>query len=200
MKLLKILFAFSCLQALAEPTPSTVITSNSLKMLRKTDHNEFSFKGQVRLTSKNLFGECQSLWVYALHLQKYTKPKKIRPFYGLKYAFNFKPYTYMHIIFKQKTLQESQLSQNQIQEIIAKGDVFLETTDVQTQEKKQAHSDTAYIYPQEGKMVLMGHARVSSSLQGSFQGEQITFFRDSEQIIIETPNNQRSQAVLSESF
>jgi lipopolysaccharide export system protein LptA len=75
----------------------------------------------------------------------------------------------------------------------------LQVEDARSGEIRQATSQKAVIYPKEGKLVLMGHPVVRCSVQGLFRGDKITFFRDSERVVVE--NNQpgkRSQVLLSE--
>jgi hypothetical protein len=197
-----------------ERTSSTIITSDQMEMLRKTSHNEFHFLGQVKMESKNFYGECDELFVYSL-----LSPPKISlsPFHRRylmsmcgpykKLNRNFLPWTYVHgdtfcpinVSVEDASAYRSMPTIGQIQKIIAYRNVFLETEDPNTGEIKRARSNKAVIYPNEGKMILTENPVVHCSQQGTFMGEKITFFKYSERVIVENNQpQQRARVILSE--
>ncbi|MDR1254745.1 MAG: hypothetical protein LBJ78_01800 [Puniceicoccales bacterium] len=197
-----------------ERTSSTIITSDQMEMRKKTSHNEFHFLGQVKMESKNFYGECDELFVYSL-----LNPPKISlsPLHW-KYLVgmcgphkplnrNLLPWTYVNRdIFYPISISLEDASPNrsiptlgQIQKIIAYRNVFLETEDPNTGEIKRARSNKAVIYPNEGKMILTENPVVHCSQQGTFMGEKITFFKYAERVIVENNQpQQRATVILSE--
>jgi hypothetical protein len=197
-----------------ERTSSTIITSDHMEMLRKTSHNEFHFLGQVKMESKNFYGECDELFVYSL----LSPPKvSLSPFHRRHLISmcgphkqlnrNFLPWTYVngdtfypiHISVEDASSYRSIPTIGQIQKIIAYRNIFLETEDPNTGEIKRARSNKAVIYPDEGKMILTENPVVHCSQQGTFMGEKITFFKYSEHVIVENNQpQQRAKVILSE--
>lgn len=191
---------FVFLRELDAAEPSTSITSDRMEMLRFKDHNEFMFWGNVHIDSKTFIGSCESMWVYTQTNHKDSN-------------FIFKPFTYVltwkaadfsYFVYGKKLSwmdgNEQRLSQvGQIKLIIAKHNVFLKTEDTVTKEVKQANSQRAVIYPLEEKMVLTENPIVRCSIQGTFQGGKITFYKSSDRVVVENPvQGQRSQVLLSE--
>lgn len=181
-------------------TPSTTITSDRMEMLRFKDHNEFTFWGKVQIRSKNFYGECEQMWVY-------SKPKapKLISLNSWFYGQNVSSFRVIHWSFlsqnKQQVQQQTYTQEpiGQIKKIVAIKHVFLEAQDAETGERKQANSEKAEIFPNEGKMVLTENPVVRSSTQGTFRGGKITFYKHSGRILVENPDNtQRSQVLLSE--
>ncbi|MDR0755427.1 MAG: hypothetical protein LBE99_00735 [Puniceicoccales bacterium] len=197
-----------------ERTSSTIITSDQMEMLKKASHNEFHFLGQVKMESKNFYGECEELFVYSLlspptiSLSPFRR-RCLTSMCGLCKPLNrnFLPWTYVkgdtfcpiHISIEDASLQRSIPTIGQIQRIIAHRNVFLETEDPNTGEIKRARSNKAVIYPNEGKMILTENPVVHCSQQGTFMGEKITFFKYSERVIVENNQpQQRATVILSE--
>lgn len=186
-------------------SPSTVITSDQMEMIKRANCNEFHFTGQVQIKSKSFYGECEELWAYTApfvpqvthnpwaYLNKSCAPYLVS--YKLRY------WSYLSHQALPASSSHDQLAPNigQINKIIALRNVLLETNDVDTGEIKRAKSNKAVIYPHEGKMVLTKNPVVFSSKQGKFMGEKITFFKSSERVIVENKRTEeRSTAILSE--
>ncbi|MDR0646857.1 MAG: hypothetical protein LBF43_00270 [Puniceicoccales bacterium] len=197
-----------------ERTSSTIITSDQMEMLKKTSHNEFHFLGQVKMESKNFYGECDELFVYSL----LSPPQISLPPHYWRYLMgmcglhkplnrNTLPWTYVNgdtfcpipTSVGDASSHRSIPTIGQIQKIIAHRNVFLETEDPDTKEIKRARSNKAVIYPNEGKMILTENPVVHCSQQGTFMGEKITFFKYSERVIVENNQpQQRATVILSE--
>ena len=190
---------FVFLRELSAVEPSTSITSDRMEMLRFKDHNEFMFLGNVHIDSKTFVGSCESMWVYT---QTNHKDDNFI-FIPFTYALTWKAANFSYFVYGKKLLwmdeAEQRLSQmGQIKLIIAKRNVFLKTEDAVTKEVKQANSQRAVIYPLEEKMVLTENPVVRCSIQGTFKGGKITFYKSSDRVVVENPEQgQRSQVLLS---
>jgi hypothetical protein len=180
--------------------PSTVISSDRLKMLRFKDHNEFLFLGNVQIKNVNFSGTCERMWVFSVPPEQ-------------PHAWNFKPWLYgFHSIQTRfsttcylnfettSTSTNAKLQQvGQIKIIIGWKQVHLETEDPVSGEKKRSVSDKAIVYPGSGKMVLSENPVVYSSTQGTFRGGKIVFYRASKHIQVENAEpGQRSRVFLGE--
>lgn len=180
--------------------PSTVISSDRLKMLRFKDHNEFLFLGNVQIKNVNFSGTCERLWVFSVPPEQ-------------SHAWNFKPWLYGFSAVTEKfsttcylkfeatsTDTNAKLRQvGQIKMIIGWKQVHLETEDPVSGEKKRSVSDKAVVYPSSGKMILSENPVVYSSTQGTFRGGKIVFYRSSKHIQVENAEpGQRSRVFLGE--
>jgi hypothetical protein len=202
-----IFFGFSCR---GDRMPSTTITSNQMEMLRRATHNEFLFSGQVRVNGKNLYAECDELWVCSLATAPSSPKTYPNPFTDVcrvrQPSSPLSSCRWSYIALYNGTLPSGFVDQRnhvprvgQIQQIVALRQVFLETNDPVSGEVKRARSGKAIIYPDEGRMVLTDNPTVSCSIHGTFSGEKITFFKYSERVIVENDRPQhRVQAVLAD--
>lgn len=195
-----LLFAWILGKALVLPaaTPSTSITSERMEMLRFHDHNEFMFVGDVKIKSKNFSGSCDRMWARTQSIEQSEKDSCQWTWcYGQ--AWEEKPWKPIYGFQLIESSKKEQTPINQLQLIVASGNVFLETKDAKTGEIKQSRSQRAVIFPKLGKMVLTQQAEVKCSVQGNFRGEKITFYKGSEQVIVENEHQgQRSEVFLGE--
>ena len=166
--------------------PSTVISSDRMKMLRFKDHNEFLFIGNVQIKNTNFSGTCERMWVFSVPPEQ-------------PHAWNFKPWSYGFNFVQAKFFatcylnfettagnKNGKLQQvGQIKIIIGWKQVHLETEDPVSGEKKRSFSDKAVVYPSSGKMILSENPVVYSSTQGTFRGGKIVFYRSSKHIQVE---------------
>lgn len=194
-----VLFFFINFSYLYSREPSTVITSDRMEMLRFKDHNEFVFDGNVQIKSANFSGSSNRMWVYTVPLDK-----KGKPYINIKlwsYVFKKQDAKQDRFFYVLKLSKENEKTSQvgQIKLIVATQNVFLETQDVNSGEIRRANSNRAVIYPGEGKMILTQNPVVYCSTQGTFRGGKITFFKSSERVIVENPEQgNRSQVLLSE--
>ncbi len=182
--------------------PSTVISSNCMEMLRFHDHNEFIFEGNVQIRNVNFIGSGGRMWVYSVTHTHQLDSIGTRWFYLLQW--NTKPFNWIsYLNFNDKALDRSSMENfsqlGQIKLIIAWNNVQLETEDKVTGERKRSFSGKAVIYPISMKMELSENPSVYSSVQGSFRGGKITFYKNSGQIVVEDSRpGERSQVFLEE--
>ena len=180
--------------------PSTVISSDRLKMLRFKDHNEFLFIGNVRIKNVNFSGTCARMWVFSVQAEQ-------------PHNWNFKPWFYGTTPVQTKLITTCYLNfetastnanakfqqVGQIKTIIGWDQVHLETEDPISGEKKRSVSGKAVVYPSSGKMILSENPVVYSSTQGTFRGGKIVFYRSSKHIQVENAEpGQRSRVFLGE--
>lgn len=180
--------------------PTTVISSDRMRMLRFKDHNEFSFEGNVQIKNTNFTGSCSRMWVFSV-------PSEHVHFLFVKswvHGFNLvfeKIRTVCYLNFGQLSSDANAKFQQvgQIKIIIGWKQVQLETEDPISSEKKRSFSEKAVIYPGSGKMILSENPVVYSSTQGTFRGGKIIFYRASKHIHVENDEpGQRSQVFLGE--
>lgn len=192
---LSCLLFLSCALLMAVKEPSTTITSDRMEMLRFKSHNEFTFQGNVVLNGKDFSGSCEFMWVYT---EMVTRPPVV-PFWCLLCPLTKTSVEYYCWIQARKKKEPETSGIGQIKRIVAQKDVYLKTEDPATGEVKQSNSGKAVIYPREGKMVLTENPVVRCSLQGTFRGGKITFFKDSDRILVENSKiGQRSTVTLGE--
>lgn len=177
-------------------TPSTSITSERMEMLRFHDHNEFMFVGDVKIKSKNFSGSCVRMWARTQSPEQFEKDFcQWVWYYGQ--TWEEKPWKPIYGFQSINPNKKEQTPAKQLQLIVACGDVFLETKDTETGEIKQSHSQRAVVFPKLGKMVLTQKAMVRRAKE-VFRGEKITFFKDSEQVIVENEQDGRRSEVFLE--
>lgn len=175
--------------------PSTTITSDRMEMLRFKTHNEFTFDGNVEMNSKDFTGSCEHMWVYT----EIEPTVKLIPLWCYIFPLKETPIQFHNPLESSKKSNDSTTGIGQIKWIIARKNVFLKTQDPVTKEVKQATSGKAVIYPREGKMVLTENPVVHCSIQGTFRGGKITFFKTNERVLVEdTRPGQRSTVTLGE--
>lgn len=184
----------SCELLMALKEPSTTITSDRMEMLRFKSHNEFTFQGNVVLKGKVFSGSCEFMWVYT---EMVTHP--VVPLWYFLCPLKETPVEYHCWVQTCKKKEQENSGIGQIKRIVAQRNVYLKTEDPVTGEVKQSNSGKAVIYPREGKMVLTENPVVRCSLQGTFRGGKITFFRASDRILVENSKvGQRSTVTLGE--
>lgn len=180
--------------------PSTVISSDRMKMLRFKDHNEFLFLGNVQIKNVNFSGTCERLWVFSVPSEQGHSWNFNPWFYGT-HPVPAKLFTTCYLKFELVPTHTNEKLQQvgQIKIIVGWKQVHLETEDPVSGEKKRSFSDKAVVYPSSGKMILSENPVVYSSTQGTFRGGKIVFYRSSKHIQVEnaTPG-QRSQVFLGE--
>ena len=192
------LFSAAFCSLLSAAKPSTTVTSDRMEMLRFEDHNEFLFVGNVQLNGKEVSGSCERMWVRTQSEQQ-AKNNSAVPLWCFAQKFSEQPRRLFCWLFTIHTPEATLSPAGQLKLIVAKGDVFLKTSDKETGETKQATAQKAVIYPNEGKMVLSEHPVVKCSVQGTFRGEKITFFQNSGQVLVENSNaGGRAQVQLGE--
>ena len=180
--------------------PSTVISSDRLRMLRFKDHNEFLFLGNVQIKNNNFSGDCGRMWVFS-----------VAPEQSHTWNFKFWLYGFNRAQRESKIVSlvnfETRFSNTntkfqqvgQIRIIIGWQQVHLETEDPVSGEKKRSFSEKAVVYLDSSKMILSENPVVYSSTQGTFRGDKIVFYRNSKHIQIEnTAPGKRSQVFLGE--
>ena len=169
-----------------------------MEMLRFEDHNEFLFVGNVQLNGKEFSGSCDRMWVRTQSEQQ-AKNNSAVPLWCFAQKFSEQPCKLFCYLSPVDTLKTALSPAGQLKLIVAKGDVFLKTSDKETGETKQATAQKAVIYPNEKKMVLSENPVVKCSMQGTFRGEKITFFQNSGQVLVENSNaGGRAQVQLGE--
>ena len=197
-QLLLCLFSAAFCNLLSAAKPSTTVTSDRMEMLRFEDHNEFLFVGNVQLNGKEFSGSCDRMWVRTQSEQQ-AKNNSVVPLWCFTRKFSEQPYKLFCCLSPVDTHKTTLSPTGQLKLIVAKGDVFLKTSDKETGETKQATAQKAVIYPNEGKMVLSENPVVKCSVQGTFRGEKITFFQNSGQVLVENSNaGGRAQVQLGE--
>lgn len=181
--------------------PSTVISSDRMRMLRFKDHNEFLFLGNVRIKNTNFSGTCERMWVFSVPSeQSHAWDSKIW-LYGFNATHAKLPTVACSLnfeaIFGNTKAKLQQVGQ--IKVIIGWKQVHLETEDPVSGEKKRSFSEKAVVYPGSGKMILSENPVVYSSTQGTFRGGKIVFYRASKHIQVENAEpGKRSQVFLGE--
>lgn len=180
--------------------PTTVISSDKMRMLRFKDHNEFLFLGNVHIKNVNFVGTCDRMWVFSVPSERCLSWKIPTWYYGFKWKQTKIPmvcYLNFELTSKHKDATVQQVGQIKI--IIGWKSVRLETEDPVSGEKKSSFSEKAVVYPGSGKMILSEHPVVYSSTQGTFRGGKIIFYRTSKHIQVENEEpGQRSQVFLGE--
>lgn len=181
--------------------PSTVISSDRMRMLRFKDHNEFLFMGNVQIKNVHFTGSCGRMWVFSVPSEQ-PHVWNLNPwFYGFMPVQLKLPVWVCGLNFRQYSDNTNTKFQQlgQIKIIVGWKQVQLETEDPVSGEKKRSFSEKAVIYPGSGKMVLTENPVVYSSTQGSFRGGKIVFYRSSKHIQVENAEpGQRSQVFLGE--
>ena len=188
--------------SLVAKDPSTVISSDRMKMLKFFDHNEFLFEGNVQIKNVNFSGSGGRMWVYSVTHEQIMED--VVPRWFCLMPWNVKSLTLVCFLnFNFQKIDEGKLASvsqlGQIKLIIAWDNVQLETEDKKTGERKRSVSGKAIIYPLSMKMVLSENPFVYSSVQGAFHGGKITFYKNSGQIVVEESQpGKRSKVFLDE--
>ena len=180
--------------------PSTVISSDRMRMLRFKDHNEFLFLGNVQIKNVNFSGSCERMWVFSVPAEQAHAWHFDPWFYGF-ISVQKKVFTTCYLKFETTSTRTHEKLQQvgQIRIIIGWKQVHLETEDPVSGEKKRSVSDKAIVYPSSGKMILSENPVVYSSTQGTFRGGKIVFYRNSKHIQVENAEpGQRSRVFLGE--
>ena len=174
----------------------TSISSDRMVLLRFIDRNEFQFEGHVVIKSDRFYGSCERMWVcsqsedqarlqYLFPRWCYIQPPTkvpVRLFcWALQVQHSFE--VLEHI--------------GKIKLIIARQHVFLQVEDPKTGEIRKANSQKAVIEPTLGELVLTGDVVVNCSQQGTFRGEKVTFYKESERVLVEkAKQSKRSRVIL----
>ena len=194
-QLLLCLFSAAFCNLLSAAKPSTTVTSDRMEMLRFEDHNEFLFVGNVQLNGKEFSGSCDCMWVRT----QQAKNNAAVPLWCFVQKFSEQPCKLFCWLSPVNAPETTLSPAGQLKLIVAKGNVFLKTSDKETGETKQATAKRAVIYPNESKMILTENPVVKCSAQGTFKGEKITFFQNSGQVLVENSNaGERAQVQLGE--
>lgn len=181
--------------------PSTIISSDRMRMLRFKDHNEFLFLGNVQIKNTNFSGTCERMWVFSVPSEQVHSGNFKAWLYGFNAVPAKSPAVACSLNFE--TIlgnPKAKLQQvGQIKVIIGWQQVHLETEDPVSGEKKRSSSEKAVVYPSSGKMILSENPVVYSSTQGTFRGGKIIFYRSSKHIQVENADpGKRSQVFLGE--
>ena len=180
--------------------PSTVISSDRLRMLRFKDHNEFLFLGNVQIKNTNFSGTCERMWVFSVPSEQIHAWDFKTWVYGFKSVQTKLPSIQPLILAQTSDNSKAKFQQvGQIKLIVGWEHVQLETEDPVSGEKKRSFSGKAVVYPSSGKMILSENPVVYSSTQGTFRGGKIIFYRSSKHIQVENAEpGKRSQVFLGE--
>ena len=175
--------------------PSTVITSEQMEMLRFKTHNAFTFSGNVRMKSDKIHGSADQVYVQSVDQNE----ARMEDLWNYGKLFTSKLPQMMPFILAKFQTRLDLGAIGQLRVIVARHHVFLETYDEETGEVKKAQAQKAVVYPDEGKIVLTENPFVHCSIQGSFRGGKITFYKSKKQVVVENPTQgRRSQVLLSE--
>lgn len=180
--------------------PSTVVSSDRMRMLRFKDHNEFLFLGNVQIKNTNFSGTCGRMWVFSVP----SEQTHIVDFKAWAYGFKSAQTKFLLVqpLILAQTANNSKAKFQQVGQIkliVGWEHVKLETEDPASGEKRQSLSEKAVVFPDSGKMILSENPVVHSSTQGTFRGGKIIFYRSSKHIQVENADpGKRSQVFLGE--